>query len=95
MAFNPFIGRDLKWLESQIQSAQDDLAAGKNVESVGSGDVRKQEKIEKSIEARLALLLAAASLLDSVKYPPDQAFRITNGRVVFSPQQSISDPYQA
>ena len=42
MAYNPFIGRDLQWLELNILQAQEDLAAGKYIESVGSGDVREQ-----------------------------------------------------
>ena len=95
MAYNPFIGRSLQWLEANIQQAQDDLAAGKNIESVGSGDVRKQERIEKSIESRLMLLLAAASLKDPDKYPPDSCYPITEARVTFAPQQNISDPNQA
>jgi hypothetical protein len=95
MAYNPFINRSLAWLETNIQQAQDDLAAGKNIESVGSGDVRKQERIEKSIESRLMLLLAAASIADPEKYPPDSCYAITEARVVFAPQQNISDPNQA
>ena len=95
MAYNPFIGRDLVWIEENLKICQDDLASGKNIESVGSGDVRKQEKIEKSIESRLRLLLAAASLKDPDKYPPDSCYAITEARVVFAPQQSISDPNQA
>jgi hypothetical protein len=95
MAYNPFIGRDLAWLELNIQQAQDDLAAGKNIMSVSSGDVHKGERIEKSIESRLRLLLAAASLKDPDKYPPDSCYPITEARIAFAPQQNISDPNQA
>lgn len=95
MAYNPFIGRDLVWIEENLKICQDDLASGKNIESVGSGDVRKQEKIEKSIESRLRLLLAAASLKDPDKYPPDSCYPITGARVTFAPQCNISDPNQA
>jgi hypothetical protein len=95
MAYNPFIGRDLAWLEINIQQAQDDLAAGKNIQSTSSGDVHKAERIEKSIESRLRLLLAAASIADPEKYPPDSCYAITEARVTFAPQQNISDPNQA
>jgi len=95
MPFNPFMGKDLAWLEIQIDAAQSDLAAGKNIQSTSSGDVHKAERIEKSIESRLRLLLAAASLQDPEKYPPDSCYPIQEDRVVFAPFQNISDPYSA
>ena len=95
MADTPFIGQDIVWLEANISICQDDLAAGKNIQSTSSGDVHKAERIEKSIESRLRLLLAAASVQDPEKYPPDSCYPIQEARVVFAPFQNISDPYEA
>jgi hypothetical protein len=73
MAFNPFVGRSLELLESDLKAAQDDLAAGKTIASSGVGETRKSEKIDVSPRERIRAILAALSALNPQKYPPGNA----------------------
>lgn len=84
MALNQFIGWSKDDLEAALRRAQEDLAAGKSIESSRAGDVSKTERYEKSIDERIGLILKALSLLDPVKYPADQITRTTQTRATFS-----------
>lgn len=84
MAINYFIGWDLKDLEAELRSAQEDLAAGKQIIQSGAGDATMQNRIEKSAEGRIQMLLRALNKLDPEKYPADAINPITQTRADFS-----------
>ena len=83
MAINYFIGWSIKDLETELRAAQEDLAAGKSTIQAGSGDASVQNRVEKSIEARIEQLLIALNKQDAEKYPLDQVSRITQTRAAF------------
>lgn len=84
MAINYFIGWEVEYLERELRSAQEDLAAGKAAIQAGAGDVSVQNRVEKSIEARIELLYKALNKADPDTYPIDEITRITATKIGFS-----------
>lgn len=87
MAMNPFIGRSFEQLECDLRAAQDDLAAGKTIESSGVGETRKKERFDSSPRERIRNILNVLSKLDPAKYPPGCASPDRQTRAVFRPDQ--------
>lgn len=84
MAFNPFIGRDQSWLETQLELAQNDFAAGKTMTAVNAGDTGNSKQVQMSPQQRIEYLLAALSILDPATYPPASVRRDSITRVTFT-----------
>src|SRR5271169_930709 len=84
MPVNYFLGRSQQQLEADLKAAQDDLAAGKNVQTASSGDVRKEDRIEKSIEARILMILQALNLIDPTAYPNTLITPLRSTRIILS-----------
>jgi hypothetical protein len=87
MAFNPFMGRSLETLQADLKAAQDDLAAGKTIQSSGVGETRKTEHIDTNPRERIRAILFALNKLDGVKYPLCQISPDRETRVTFRPEQ--------
>lgn len=81
MAFNPFIGRSQEWLESELEKAQEDYAAGKTTSSINAGDAGSSKVVQLTPEQRIRLLLKALNLLDSTLYPDSSIRRVTRTQV--------------
>ena len=82
MAVNYFAGKTQVWLETQLERAQSDMAAGKTITSVSSGDVASGKQIETNTKERIERLLYALSLLDPDTYPMASSVRTTRTRIV-------------
>lgn len=88
MAYNPFIGRSLEWLEAQLEAAQTDLGAGSVVNYAEAGDAKTQTKIDKSPDERIKLILKALNKIDPDTYPIADITAIDRTRVTFWNQPS-------
>ena len=86
MAINYFIGWDVKDLEDALRIAQEDLAAGKSIIQSGAGDANMQNRVEKSIECRIEMILRALNLKDAEKYPVTEISRVTTTKASFQSQ---------
>jgi hypothetical protein len=84
MAWNPFVGRDRKWLEAELAAAQRDLSAGKTTIRAADGNVLVQSEVKTQAEERIRRLLRALNAIAPEDYPIDQITPITVGRMVFS-----------
>lgn len=84
MAWNPFIGKDRKWLESELAAAQRDLSAGKMTVRAADGNVLVQSEVNTRAEERVRRLLVALNKIAPEDYPIDQITPITSARIVFS-----------
>jgi hypothetical protein len=84
MAWNPFIGKDRKWLESELAAAQRDLSAGKMTIRAADGNVLVQSQVEIRPAERVAQLLSALNKISAEDYPIDQITPMTKARIVFS-----------
>jgi len=84
MAWNPFIGKDRKWLESELSAAQRDLSAGKMTVRAADGNVLVQSEVDTKAAERIRRLLVALNKLAPEDYPIDQITPITSFRTVFS-----------
>lgn len=83
MAINYFIGWSQSQLETELRAAQEDMAAGKQIVQSGAGDASMQNRIEKSVEQRIQLLLKSLNALDPDTYPISDVTAITTTRAVF------------
>jgi hypothetical protein len=83
MAVRYFKGRTQAWLESELRSAQEELAAGRVTTSVSAGDTETEETIEVNVKERIELLLEELNRLDPVTYPSSMlAVRRTTPRYI-------------
>lgn len=71
MAFNPFIGRDQKWLEDRLREAQDELGSGMSAISGSLGEVSFGNVMTMGPMKRVELILAELNRIDPVAYPID------------------------
>lgn len=71
MAFNPFIGRDQKWLEDKLKEAQDELGSGMSAISGSLGEVSFGNVMTMGPMKRVELILAALNRIDPTSYPID------------------------
>lgn len=69
MAFNPYIGWTQAQLETELRSAQEELARGAAIVSAGAGDVSSSFQVQSSVERRIELLYRALYLLAPLTYP--------------------------
>lgn len=83
MALNYFIGWSQADLETALRRAQEDLAAGKSIESTRAGDVGKTERHEKDIETRIELILSALSKIAPELYPAAETRKVTRAKANF------------
>ena len=84
MAVNYFLGWSVKDLETELRSAQEDLASGKATIQAGAGDASSQSRVEVSITGRIQMILRALYALDPEKYPLESISAITQTRATFS-----------
>jgi len=83
MAWNPFIGKDRKWLEAELAAAQRDLSAGKMTIRAADGNVLVQSEVNTRAEERIRRLLLALNKIAPDDYPIDQITPITTAKAVF------------
>lgn len=81
MAVNYFAGKSQAWLESQLATTLDELAAGKVRIAVGSGDVSSQSMVEADLTTRYDRLYYALFLLAPTTYPAS-GFRVSRTKAV-------------
>jgi hypothetical protein len=84
MAFNPFLGKDRKWLESELAKAQEDLARGKATLRAGSGDIFIQSALDVSIGERVRNLLLALNKVAPDDFPIESIMPTSSTKAVFS-----------
>ncbi len=77
-------------LESALEKAQEDLAAGKMTTGAGDGTVMVKNSIDARPETRIRRILLALNKLDPTTYPISQITPITVTRVIFSSRSSFS-----
>lgn len=82
MAVNYFADKTQTWLETQLENAQSDFAAGKTITSVSSGDVASGKQIQVDVTSRIERLLYALYLLDPDTYPLASSARTSRTRIV-------------
>jgi hypothetical protein len=83
MAINWFIGWSMEDLQRELRLAQEDLSAGKSTTRAGAGDASVENRVEKSIEERIKMILRALYLIDPVAYPLSAISAISETRVAF------------
>lgn len=66
---NLFAGWSETDLLAALRSAQEELAAGSQLESAGSGDVSATRRVQVGAVARIRMIGKALNDLDSSKYP--------------------------
>lgn len=71
MAFNPFIGRDQRWLEERLRDAQDEIATGMSTISGGLGEAQFGRIMSVGPMERMKLILQALNKLNPTAYPID------------------------
>lgn len=81
MAFNPFIGWTKSDLETQLRSAQEELASGKQITSSSVGDASFTLQSEMGVRQRIELILRALNRLDPVTYPIDQIVSVNRAKI--------------
>jgi hypothetical protein len=84
MAINYFINWSREDLERELRLAQEDLSAGKSTTRAGAGDASVENRVEKSVEERIKLLLKALNAIDPTAYPIDSISAITRTKAAFS-----------
>ncbi len=88
MGINYFLGWNKEDLLRSLREAQEDLAAGKTIMSAGAGDANSASRVEKSIEARILMLLKALNAIDPDNYPIGSITAITQTKIAFSRYQA-------
>lgn len=83
MAINHFVGWTREELETALRRAQEDLAAGKSIESSRAGDIGKTEHHEKSIDERIEMILAALHKIAPEVYTPENTRKVTRTKANF------------
>lgn len=81
MAMNPFIGRSRDQLETDLARAQDDLAAGKTVSSINTGDFASGKQVQLTPQRRIEYILRALHAIDPDTYPASEISRVSRTQV--------------
>jgi hypothetical protein len=91
MAFNPFLGWSVEDLLRELRSAQEDLAAGASITRAGASDATSEQRIDKSPEERIRIILRALNRIDPDTYPIADITPTDRTRIVFNGITSIQD----
>ena len=78
---DPFIGWTKTQLETALLAAQQDLAAGKTITEVDSGNVRGKKQVQSNAIDRIRRILTALNVIDPTNYPLSSIERISRTRI--------------
>jgi hypothetical protein len=87
MPFNPFIGQTQPWLESQLRSAQEELATGKSAISGQLGEVSFGNAMTIGPAQRIKMILRQLNKLDPTGYPINEVSAPTTTTATFAGPQ--------